>query len=311
MHPVYKKIIATYTLFSMFTGYVFSQQTYNINGLRDLTNYWEINASVGANEFLGDLGGTKGKGQDWLKDYTYNVNRILAGVSGTYNINNWLAADVGFNFAMISGADSLIHNTGDFERWRWYRNLSFKSNVYEGYADLTVYPVMLMYHKRVELFRFNPFVTVGVGVTHFNPRTKLDGKWVYLQPLNLEGEGFPEYPDRKPYARTKIYIPINFGVKYYFNNRFGLSAGMMSRVSFTDYMDDISTTYIDPQLFYKYYTPEKAAIASQLYSRSRTPWKVKPDIEKADHTDKDSYITFYLKLSIRLDKKLYIYYPIL
>lgn len=280
-----------------------------MDGLRDLTNYWEIDVSVGANEFLGDLGGTKGIGRDWLKDYTFDVNRILAGASGTYNINNYSAVSLGINYAQIFGADSLIENTGDMERWRYYRNLSFKSHVVEAAATYTFYPVMFMYRRRIELFRFNPYVSAGLGVMHFNPKAKLNGSWYTLQSLRLEGQGFQEYPDREPYARTKIYIPINFGVKYYFNNRFGLSAGMMSRVSFTDYMDDISTTYIDPTLFDKYFTPEKAAVAKQLYSRSLTPWKVRPDIPKADHTDKDSYVTFYLRLSIRLDKKLYIYYP--
>lgn len=286
-----------------------SQVKYELFGLRDLTNYWEINLSVGANNFLGDLGGTKGKGQDFLKDYTFETNRYLAGLSGTYNISNWLATDIGFNFGKIYGADSLIENTGDFERWRYYRNLSFKSNVFEAYGGFTIYPIILLKHKKIELYRFNPYIQTGIGVFHFNPTAELDGEKIYLQPLNLEGQGFDEYPDRKPYNRTKLYIPLNLGIKYYFNNRWGLAIGAMSRFTFTDYIDDISTTYIDPALFYKYYSPEQASIAERLYSRSLTPWKVKPDIPKADHTDNDSYVTFYLKLSIRLDKRLYIYYP--
>ncbi|QEC66008.1 hypothetical protein FRZ67_01320 [Panacibacter ginsenosidivorans] len=280
-----------------------------MDGLRDLTNYWEIDVSVGANQFLGDLGGNKGIGRDGLKDYMFDVNRILAGASCTYNINNYSAVNLGINFAMITGADSLINNTGDMERWRYWRNLSFKSNVIEATGTYTWYPIMHLYHNRMELFRFNPYISAGLGVMHFNPKANLDGHWYALQPLRLEGEGFQEYPDRKPYARTVLFIPINVGVKYYFNNRFGLSAGWMIRKTFTDYMDDISTTYIDPTLFDKYFTPEKAAVAKQLYARSRKPEKVRPDILKADNTDKDSYTTFYLRLSIRLDKKLYIYYP--
>jgi hypothetical protein len=54
-----------------------SQQTYDINGLRDLTNYWEINGTIGANAFLGDLGGNIGIGRNLLKDYMLKTNKLL------------------------------------------------------------------------------------------------------------------------------------------------------------------------------------------------------------------------------------------
>lgn len=308
MHGVYKTIVAALISYC-FTLTAFSQQTYDINGLRDLTNYWEINATVGANEFLGDLGGNIGIGRDYLKDYTFRTNKLLLGLSGTYNKTNYLAFNFGFNFTKVTGADSLIHNTGNMERWRWYRNLSFKSNIFELYASGTFYPEMYFHRKTVELYRWDPFISLGVGFFHFNPKTLYNGQWVNLRPLHLEGEGFPEYPDRKQYALTKVYIPINFGVKYYFDNKWAISGGLMTRCTFTDYIDDIHTTYIDPNLFYKYLSPEKAFLASQLYSRSITPWKVKPDIIKADHTDNDSYITFFIALHIRLDKYTPFYYP--
>jgi hypothetical protein len=144
---------------------------------------------------------------------------------------------------------------------------------------------------------------------HFNPQANYNGQWVDLKPLHTEGEGFAEYPKRKPYALTKIYIPLNLGIKYYFNNKWALAGGVSSRLSFTDYIDDIHTTYIDPDLFYKYLSSEKAFLASQLYSRSRTPWKVRPDVAKADNKDNDSYVTYFLTLSIRLDKYTPFYYP--
>lgn len=313
MNPLTKKTsaVALMTGFLLLFIHVSGQEKYALNGLRDITNYWEINASVGANQFLGDLGGNVGKGEPMLKDYKFEANKMLFGLSGTYNISKFAAVNVGFNIATIGNADSLINNTGNLERWRWYRNLSFKSNVYEFYTTATFYPVLFFQRKTIELHRFNPYVTVGLGVFHFNPKANLNGTWYELQPLHLEGQGFEEYPDRKPYERTQLYIPVNVGVKYYFNNRWALAAGLFMRKTHTDYMDDISTTYIDPALFYKYFPADKAAIAEQLYSRSRTPWKVKPGVEKAHHTDNDSYVTFNLTLSIRLDKKLYIYYPTL
>jgi len=310
MSLVSKKILtAFFPLLLLLSSTLNAQQTYDINGLRDLTDYWEINATAGANSFLGDLGGNIGIGRDYMKDYNFKTEHWLLGLSGTYNVTNYLALNFGLNITKVSGADSLIHNTGNMERWRWYRNLSFRSNIVEFNGSFTFYPTMYMHRKTVELYRWDPFINLGIGVFHFNPQTQLNGEWVNLKPLHTEGEGFPEYPKRKPYALTKIYIPINFGMKYYFNNKWALSAAVMNRVTFTDYIDDISTTYIDPNLFYKYLSPTKAAQAAQLYQRSLTPWKVKPDIDKADHTNKDSYVTFVLTLSIRLDKYTPFYYP--
>jgi hypothetical protein len=310
MHGVTKKIItALFPIYLLFSLSARSQQTYDINGLRDLTNYWEINANIGANAFLGDLGGNLGIGKPLLKDYMLKTNRLLWGASGTYNVNNWLALNFGLNFTKVVGVDSFIHNSGGMERWRWYRNLNFKSKIVEADGTATFYPIMFFDRKVIELHRLNPFITVGLGAFHFRPQTELNGEWINLQPLSLEGEGFKEYPKRKPYKLTQLYIPINVGLKYYIDNRWAVSTGVLMRKTFTDYIDDIHTTYIDPQLFYKYFPPTKAAIASQLYSRSRTPWKVKPGIDKADHKDLDSYITFFIGISIRLDKYTPFFYP--
>ncbi|HEY6974754.1 MAG TPA: hypothetical protein VH396_00615 [Chitinophagaceae bacterium] len=304
-----KIITALFPIFLLLSSFAFSQQTYDINGLRDLTNYWEINANIGGNAFLGDLGGNLGIGEPLLKDYMFKTNRLLGGISGTYNLNNYSALNFGLNFTKVVGVDSFITNAGGMERWRWYRNLNFKSNIVEMHGTATLYPIMLIDRKRIELHRLNPFLTTGIGVFHFRPQTNLNGEWVDLQPLSLEGEGFKEYPDRKPYKLIQIYIPINVGLKYYIDNKWAVSTGVLMRKTFTDYIDDISTTYINPQLFYEYFPAKKAALASQLYSRSRTPWKVKPDIEKADHKDLDSYITFFIGISIRLDKYTPFYYP--
>jgi len=310
MARLIKKIKTALSLLLLFVSLsASSQQTYDINGLRDLTNYWEINGTIGANAFLGDLGGNLGIGRDLLKDYMLKTNKLLWGLSGTYNVNNYFAVNFGFNITKVVGVDSFIHNAGGMERWRWYRNLSFRSNIQEAYASFTFYPVMYLHRKTIELHRWDPFISSGIGVMHFNPQTYYNGQWVNLKPLHLEGEGFAEYPDRKPYSLVKIYVPLDLGVKYYFNNKWALAGGVASRLSFTDYIDDIHTTYIDPNLFYKYLGPDKAYLASQLYSRSRTPWKVRPDIAKADNTDNDSYVTFYLRLSIRLDKYTPFYYP--
>ena len=267
--------------------------------LEPVQGQWEFGVTAGANNFLGDLGGNKGIGKTFIKDYTTKTIKPLIGFSASYNSQFWLALKGGINVTAVTGADSLINNGGGQERWRYNRNLSFRSSIIEAYISADIYPVMI-FNKETEITQLAPFVSIGVGVFHFNPQAQLNGQWIDLQPLHLEGQGFAEYPARKPYSLTQAYIPVSVGMKYYLNNKIALSGGVNFRHTFTDYIDDISTTYIDPNLFDSYLPAEQAIIAKQLYSRSLTPTKVQPGIEKANSINKDSYVTFFFTLSLRI-----------
>src|ERR1043166_8579262 len=122
--------------------------------LKGLRNLWELNVTVGANNFEGDLGGTPGIGGTF-KDYTLHTERPLIGVSATYNFNFTWSVRAGFNYTSVEGFDSLIKNTGDQERWRIYRNGNFKSNIWEAYVSCDVFPLML-FQKTYEIQRLSP-----------------------------------------------------------------------------------------------------------------------------------------------------------
>ncbi len=294
-----------FILFFCFFVFAASAQTaaFGEDELEGVYHTWEVNVTAGANNFLGDVGGTQGAG-GYVKDYTVKTIRPFIGASLDYNISYWAALKGGVNFTMVTGADSLIKNTGGLEKWRYNRNLSFRSSIIEAFVGVDLYPV-LMFDKENEIHPFSPVLGIGVGVFHFNPQAQLNGQWVALQPLHLEGQGFAEYPARHPYSLTQLYIPINIGFKYYLDNHLALSGGMLFRHTFTDYIDDISTTYIDPALFDKYLSADQAALAKQLYARPKDAVyaaKIRPDIEKAHSNDMDTYVTLYVTLSVRFNK---------
>ncbi len=287
------------TAFILISVFSLKAQQWNYDGLSDITGRTEVSFTAGANSFLGDIGGNKGIGGSFMKDFTFKTIKPLIGASVSYNLKRWVAVQGGFNITKVADADSLIDNTGDQERWRYYRNLSFRSNIFEVYGSAVFYPAMF-FESEYELRTFVPFVSIGIGIFHFNPQAKLNDTWVDLQPLSLEGQGFPEYPDRKPYSLYSLYIPASAGVKYYLNNKFAVSTGINFRKSFSDYVDDISTTYIDPNLFDLHLSPDKALLAKQLYQRSLKPEKVRPNVAKANSKSDDTYLNFFLTLSIRL-----------
>jgi hypothetical protein len=77
-----------------------------------------------------------------------------------------------------------------------------------------------------------------------------------------------EYPDRKNYNLTQLELPIGFGAKYYLTDNIFVGFEVMHRKTFTDYIDDVSTNYVDANLFAQYLTPEQAAMANQVHYRS-------------------------------------------
>ena len=84
----------------------------------------------------------------------------------------------------------------------------------------------------------------GISIYNFNPEAENSlGQWVDLQPLGTEGQGTTAYPDRKKYSRTQIAIPMGGGVKISLNNNLNIAFSFSARKTYTDYLDDVSTTY--------------------------------------------------------------------
>lgn len=285
-----------------------AQYAWSSEDIDDVQGSMDVTLSLGATNFLGDLGGTPGEGEKFVKDFLWKTVRPHFGASFSYYPKNWLKVGAGIAFTTVNGADSLIDNKGGQERWRWYRNTSFRSRIFEASVAAEVYPLTLIdkYHTMRKL---NPFVGLGVGLFHFNPKAPYQGQWVELQPLHLEGQGFAEYPERKEYKLTQVFLPITLGVKYYLSNTVALSMSALFRQTFTDYIDDVSTTYIDPALFDKYLSPSQAVLAKALYSRALRPEKVKPNVEKADAKDRDNYVSVLFSITFMLKGGERIHYP--
>jgi len=148
----------------------------------------------------------------------------------------------------------------------------------------------------------------GIGWFNFNPQANYNGLWIDLQPLHTEGEGFKEYPNHTPYRLSQINIPAGAGFKYELSEMFTIRGELIYRFLFTDYLDDVSTTYIDPTLFDKYLSPTEAAFAKILYSRQG---EIKPGFVPAvgsirgSPKHNDAYFSFNLKIGINLGRTRY------
>lgn len=193
----------------------------------------EFGIGIGSGHYFGDLN-TRAH---------LNRPKIAASVFFRKNFGNYIAVRASANFAQLGYSD--IYN--DHNAFMQQRNLSFNSNVWELalQGDFNFFRFM----PGEPGYNFTPYVTFGAGIFNYDPYAYLAGQKHFLRPLNTEGQGSSMYPDRKPYSSMALSIPFGAGVKYSFNERINVGFEIVHRITGTDYLDDVSKTYVDPAVF--------------------------------------------------------------
>ncbi|HMO62840.1 MAG TPA: DUF6089 family protein [Ferruginibacter sp.] len=194
-----------------FTTLLASGQNLHVVGLLGLTNY------------QGDL-------QE--KKITTQGAQAAFGAGLLYEINDKLYLRGIFTYGKVTGHDK----NGRLNK---NRNLSFTSPIYEVQLGVE-YDFFNLY----ETNGLTPYAFAGLAFYQFNPYAITEtGQRVNLQPLGTEGQGF--YLGRKKYSLAQMAIPFGGGIKFAVNEnvRIRLEGGF--RKLFTDYLDDVSTTFAD------------------------------------------------------------------
>jgi len=265
----------------------------------------ELGLGIGPSFFLGDLGGSYGIGKTFVKDVDLPLTKLCKGLFVTISPNEWLGFRFAINHTVLQGDDKEAPNKGGAEQFRLKRNLSFKSSLLEGHFGIEFFPTVFIEQYDGLMGKFRPYGIVGIGAYRFNPKTQdAGGNWVELQPLHTEGQGFAEYPDRKVYNLTQMEIPMGFGFKFYVKENMFIGLEVMHRKLFTDYVDDVSTTYIDPLLFNKYLSPDKAAMANELFYRSddlNSTSRPALDEQRGDPKENDAFFSTIIRMGWRLN----------
>jgi hypothetical protein len=223
-----KKLITAASLSAIM---LFSSQS--LEAQQSITQEGEFGIGIGASHYFGDLN-TRAH---------LNRPKIAASVFFRKNFGNYIALRVGATFAQLGYSD--VYNTHN--SYMFSRNLSFNTKVWELalQGDFNFFRFM----PGEPEFSFTPYITLGVGVFSYDPYAFLKGEKVFLRPLGTEGQGSPLYKDRQPYSSMGISIPFGAGFKYAFNERMNIGFEVLHRFTNTDYLDDVSKTYVDPAAF--------------------------------------------------------------
>lgn len=166
---------------------------------------------------------------------------LAYGLVYRYNINPYWSFKLNGYLGTVSGDDAT-----NPDETRRSNNLSFESPITDISAIAELH--FFKYVTGSDKHRFTPYIFSGLSIFHFNPKAEYDGEWYELQTLGTEGQGTTAYPDRKPYSLTSVAVPFGLGMKLSLGDNFSLSFEWGLRKTFTDYLDDISTTYADPYI---------------------------------------------------------------
>jgi len=193
----------------------------------------EVGLFLGASYYNGDLNSS----------VPFQMAQPAFGVAYRYIVNPRWAFKFNGYYGTVEGDDRNNPETSLRER-----NLHFRSMVLE-FGGMMEFNFM-RFVAGSEHNRFTPFLFGGLSVFRFNPQASFRGEWYSLQPLGTEGQGTTAYPERTAYSLTSVAIPFGLGVKFSLSQTTVVSFEWGMRKTFTDYLDDVSTTYADPYILW-------------------------------------------------------------
>jgi hypothetical protein len=245
---------------------------FTVYGTADAQRYGEIGLFGGGSYYLGDLN----PGNQFL------LTKPAFGAFLRHNFNERVALRGGFTYGTLQGDDYQSKVNPE-------RGLNFTSHV----SDISATLELNFFDYFIGSLRHfvTPYMFAGASVFMYNPKATYNGDTRELHGLKTEGQGSIDFPDRKMYKRTQFAIPFGIGIKYSLNSFMGISASWTMNKTFTDYIDDVSTTYVE-------FDPNDNPLAP-LFSDPTSQHE--KDMQRGDPTYNDWYSFVGLSLSIRLN----------
>lgn len=234
----------------------------------------------GISNYRGDLGGS---------NLLMANSRPVVGIGAVVELNHRMLIRGEMNYGKVTGTDKFDLKTSS-------RNLSFSSKITE-FSLLFEYLLFDLYEYKV-----SPYFFAGVGTFKFSPfTTNKYGQRIFLAEQSTEGQGF--YQNRKDYKLQELALPFGGGVQWALsaNKRLAFEIGI--RKTFTDYLDDVSTTYVDPALLAQ---KRGGTAVSMAYRGAELPNAAAYPAEgslRGNPDTKDWYVFTGLSLRISLQPK--------
>jgi Domain of unknown function (DUF6089) len=267
---------------------------------------YEVGVGIGVSNFLGELGGANQIGTNGLRDLEFSLTRPSFSAFLRYRKARFFGYRAAFSYGKVSGYDGLTE-----EIFRNNRNIHFKSNIFEFSTQFEFYftkerPGHLYKYKGVTGLKnidMQVYAFSGIATFWFNPKANYNGTWYALQPLATEGQTLK--PGTKKYSRVSVAIPIGIGFKNALDRRWSIGLEFGIRKTFTDYIDDVSTTYYDKNAIAAAFGPAAGYFADpSLNLIPRDPGFEVTGIgqQRGDSSDNDSYLFAHVTVSYKIGR---------
>jgi hypothetical protein len=238
------------------------------------SQYTSITAGLGFGGYFGDLCPTG----DCLTNSKLQLNAGLR-----TRLNPWFTLRAELQYYSIGASDA---KNGDLEpgHRRRERNLSFKANNIEVSltGQLDFMQNSLFFERFSRRRPFNAYGFFGLGVTTNNPKATLNGVTYNLREKQTEG---------KQYSALQPVVPIGLGVRFKLNTNIDLLAEGGYRITFTDYLDDVSSAKYAPANTFN--DPVALALSDR---RVEGGYEAQPNAPRGNPNKKDSYYIFSAKI---------------
>jgi uncharacterized protein YkuJ len=242
----------------------------------------ELGFSLGGSNYLGDIGGKEKIARRFVADMKLNQTNLMGGIYARHKFNGYYSIKGALNIGKISGDDQLSENTG-----RNTRNLRFKNNIKEltFLNELHIFELADVGSRGTYQFDMQGYIFAGVNVFHHNPKGRIDGQatWYQLKPLQTEGMN---------YSNWGIGIPAGVGINVTYRRQHKFGWDLTWTTTFTDYLDDISSTYLDDSQLDSQLA-RRLANQSDLSDQSNNPSIIesfKPGSKRGESSYNDSYL---------------------
>lgn len=244
----------------------------------------ELGPLGGGSYYIGDLNPTK----------HFLYSKPAFGLIYRYNLHSRASLRLTGTYVQLQGSDAVSDDP-----YMVNRNLNFSNNMIELAGGIE-----FNYYNYVINDDYNPISTymfVEFAYFNMNPTTDFQGNEVELRPLGTEGQG-TNLSEESFYSRNQFAIPFGLGVKFNLMNRVAMSFEYGLRLTFTDYIDDVSGVYVNNELL----AGQNGPLAAQLADRSLEPYRpgnVNTGIQRGNPNTRDWYSVYSAMITIQLGKR--------
>ena len=241
---------------------------------------FELGGMAGASYYIGDIN----------PNQHFIYSKPAFGAIVRYNLSTRASLRLTGTYGNVYGQDSKSDDD-----YQVNRNLQFKSKLYEIAFGVEI--DLFKYRINDMQYPISPYFFYEFAYFRMNPTTDYQGNTIDLQALGTEGQG-TGLSQKDKYKLNQFSIPLGIGLKFNLRKRLAISLEYGIRKTFTDYLDDVSGNYVDPDIL----TAENGPIAGEL-SNPSLDGSSRVGYNRGNSATKDWYAFYGVMLTFKPFKK--------